>query len=80
MKETLAAAAMGLGVTLLLCTLFAACVTLPALIVMFAWNWLAPQFSAAAPVVTFWQTWVALLLLGVVGRTIFGGRSTSKKG
>ncbi len=43
----------------------------PALVATLGWNWLAPTFWPAAPQLGFWQVFVALLLLGIVGRALF---------
>ena len=40
------------------------------------WNWLAPLFFAA-PVLSVWQAWGILALLGIVGRTVFGRKGES---
>lgn len=51
---------------------------LPALLVMLAFNWLAPAFHCSFHL-GFWQSWVGLFALGIIGRTIFGSRSSSDK-
>lgn len=44
---------------------------------MLAWNFVAPVFWPAAPVLTFWVSFVALFVLGVIGRTLFGRSSSN---
>ena len=43
------------------------CLALSALggfIFMLLWNWLIPLFWTAAPILTFWQAWGCLILIG----------------
>lgn len=51
---------------------------IPALIVMLGFNWIAPTFGCHIHL-AFWQTWVALFVLGIVGRTVFGSGSGESK-
>lgn len=39
---------------------------LGAWIVMLLWNWVAPLFWSGAPILGFWQTWGALILLSII--------------
>lgn len=40
---------------------------LGAWIVMLLWNWVVPLFWTNAPILGFWQTWGALILLSMIG-------------
>lgn len=40
---------------------------LEALIVQLLWNWLAPLFWSAAPILTYWQAFGVSMLLGIIG-------------
>ena len=40
---------------------------LEALIVQLLWNWLAPLFWGAAPILTYWQAFGISMLLGIIG-------------
>lgn len=53
-----------LGVICLVCALSA---VVPALVTL-SWNYVAPVFWPAAPVLTFWVSFVIVFLLGIVGR------------
>ena len=38
---------------------------------MLLWNWLAPMFWAAAPIINFWAAWGIIVLLSMVfGRVV----------
>ena len=54
----------GCFITLLLCILLGA---FGGLAFMLLWNWLAPLFWTAAPVLTFWQAWGVCILLSWIG-------------
>lgn len=74
MKEIIGVAAIFVEFILL-----AAAVSLiPALLLMLCVNWLAPAFHSSFHL-AFWQSWVGLFALGIIGRTIFGSRSSSDK-
>lgn len=51
---------------------------IPALVVMLSVNWLAPAFHSSFHL-AFWQSWVGLFALGIIGRTVFGSHSSSEK-
>lgn len=59
------------GIALGMMALWAVFASLPALIVMSAWNWLAPQFGSHVHL-GFWQAWVGLFAIGIVGRLLRG--------
>jgi len=40
---------------------------LKAWVVQLLWNWLAPIFWTAAPILTYWQAFGACILLSIVG-------------
>ena len=40
---------------------------LEAWVVQLLWNWLAPIFWAAAPILTYWQAFGVCILLGTIG-------------
>ena len=48
---------------------------LEAWVVQFLWNWLAPIFWTAAPVLTYWQAFGCCVLLSIIGSAF---RSVSK--
>ena len=48
---------------------------LEALVVQLLWNWLAPIFWTAAPILTYWQAFGVCILLSIIG-SVF--RSVSK--
>lgn len=43
-------------------------------ILQLLWNWLAPIFWSAAPILTYWQAFGVSVLLGIVG-SAFKSRS-----
>lgn len=48
---------------------------LGAWIVMLLWNWVAPLFWCGAPILGFWQTWGALILLSIIGSFFRRGKN-----
>lgn len=48
---------------------------LDALVVQLLWNWLAPIFWTAAPILTYWQAFGVCIVLSIIG-SVF--RSVSK--
>lgn len=48
---------------------------LEALVVQLLWNWLAPIFWTAAPILTYWQAFGVCILLSIIGSAF---RSVSK--
>ena len=40
---------------------------LEALVVQLLWNWLAPIFWTAAPILTYWQAFGVCILLSIIG-------------
>ena len=48
---------------------------LEAWIVQLLWNWLAPIFWTAAPILTYWQAFGVCILLSIIGSAF---RSVSK--
>lgn len=48
---------------------------LGAWIVMLLWNWVAPLFWSGAPILGFWQTWGALILLSIIGSFFRRGKN-----
>ena len=40
---------------------------LEAWVVQLLWNWLAPIFWAAAPILTYWQAFGVCILLSIIG-------------
>lgn len=49
---------------------------LEAWVVQLLWNWIAPIFWQAAPVLTYWQAFGCCVLLSIIGSAF---RSTSSK-
>jgi len=49
---------------------------LEAWVVQLLWNWLAPIFWAAAPILTYWQAFGVCILLSIIGSAF---RSTVSK-
>ena len=43
--------------------------------VMLLWNWIVPVFWDSAPVLTWWQAFGAMLLVGIIGNMLFGSKS-----
>ena len=39
---------------------------LEAWVLMLLWNWIAPIFWAAAPILTFWQAYGAMVLIQII--------------
>lgn len=39
---------------------------LEAWVIMLLWNWLAPLFWAAAPILTYWQTYGVMVLIQLI--------------
>lgn len=37
-------------------------------VVMTLWNWLAPLFWGDAPILGFWETWGAMVLISIIVR------------
>lgn len=44
------------------------------------WNTVAPIFWPAAPVLVWWQAYLALMLVSWIGRAIRGGTQESPRG
>lgn len=42
------------------------CDFITAAIVMGLWNWLAPIFWEGAPILGFWETWGAMILISII--------------
>ena len=58
-----------------ICIVVVALSFLEAWVVQLLWNWLAPIFWTAAPILTYWQAFGVCILLSIVGSAF---RSISK--
>ena len=43
------------------------CMAFTPYVFMLLWNWLAPIFWSCAPILTFWQSFGIVILLGIIG-------------
>lgn len=57
----------GLAGCLVAMVLVAAFTFLEAWVVQALWNWLAPLFWSAAPIITYWQSFGICVLLSIIG-------------
>jgi len=66
-----------IGATVLVLALLAVGIGLGGIMLMLLWNWIAPIFWVAAPVLTFWQSVGINVLLWLIG-SAFRSTQTSK--
>lgn len=43
------------------------CMTFTPYVFMLLWNWIVPIFWSGAPILTFWQSFGVVILLGIIG-------------
>ena len=43
------------------------CMAFTPYVFMLLWNWLVPIFWSGAPILTFWQSFGVVILLGIIG-------------
>lgn len=47
--------------------IFIVCMAFTPFVFMLLWNWLVPIFWSNAPILTFWQSFGIVILLGIIG-------------
>jgi hypothetical protein len=66
----------GTGSCIVIMVILVALSFLEAWVVQLLWNWLAPIFWTAAPILTYWQAFGVCVLLSIIGSAF---RSTVSK-
>ena len=77
MKEILATigvAGAGAFMVLMMLLMWAVIALIPAFVVTWAWNTFVVAMVSGAPELVWWQAFLGLWAIGIVGRVLFGGR------